>query len=461
MNNRSKYLIKNVGILTISNFASKILVFLLVPLYTSVLSTEDVGIYDIVVSTIALLFPLLTLNIIDSVMRFLMDDYSKSEVASIGIKFILFSNIPVLFFLLIISKNELIPRIHGYESIIFVYYMVTVFNQYSIQFAKGMEMVTDLGVSGVLSTIVMLTCNIVFLLVLKLGLRGFFFANISSQLVSLLYLLLRTKTWYYWKLTSINISLQKEMLKYCLPLIVTAIGWWMNNAADKYVVTFICGMAANGILSVSYKIPAILNTVQSIFTQAWQISAIKEYGEEDTSIFYGKTFIVLNFIMSIGCSVLILLAKPIGHILYKNEFYVAWRYVPFLIISSVVNCASGVLGPILSAKKASNLMALSAIYGAVFNLIFNFCLVYLMGIQGATIATLISSFVIYYIRKRSVGADITIPQYSAVIFTWIMLCVQAVAEIYTSYFYINIIVLIIIIFINLPIVLRLIPASNK
>ena len=36
-----EYLLKNVGLMTISNFGSKILSFLLGPLYTSVLSTTE------------------------------------------------------------------------------------------------------------------------------------------------------------------------------------------------------------------------------------------------------------------------------------------------------------------------------------------------------------------------------------------------------------------------------------
>lgn len=66
------------------------------------------------------------------------------------------------------------------------------------------------------------------------------------------------------------------MLLYSMPLIATALGWWVNNTLDKYAVAFLCGVAANGLLSVSYKIPSILNVAQQIFIQAWQISAIKE-----------------------------------------------------------------------------------------------------------------------------------------------------------------------------------------
>lgn len=449
MNNRSKYLIKNVGILTISNFASKILVFLLVPLYTSILSTDEVGIYDLVISTIQLVFPILTLNIVDALMRFLMDkSKSREEVASIGIRYVVTSLLPVLLFLIIASKIDALSRIHGFEIFIFLYYLFNCFNQYMIQFAKGIEKVSAMGVAGVLGTVTMLTANIVLLLVVKAGLPGFFVANILGQAIPATYLFFRTKLWSYISFGSINKSLRKEMLIYCVPLIATAVGWWVNSASDKYVVSFICGVAANGILSVSYKIPAIINTLQSIFTQAWQISAVKEYGEKGTSEFYGRTFNILNVFMAAACSVLIIMAKPIGHVLYQKEFYIAWQYVPFLLIASVLNSASGFLGPILSAKKASKPMAMSAVYGAGANVVMNIAFVYLIGIQGATIATVISSFIIYWVRKRAVGNEIRIEGYGIVLITWLLLCGQAVLEIYTPFWWAEVVLMAVMLMLN-------------
>ena len=94
----------------------------------------------------------------------------------------------------------------------------------------------------------------------------------------------------FWEILNFtfDVKLQKEMLLYSVPLIATVVGWWVNSTADKFVVTFILGISANGLLSVSYKIPQIINTLQGIFVQAWQISAIKEYGERDTAKFYGR-----------------------------------------------------------------------------------------------------------------------------------------------------------------------------
>lgn len=316
--NRSKYLLKNMGILTISNFSSKILVFLLVPLYTTVLSTAEYGAYDLAVSTATLFYPILTLNIVDAVMRFLMDkDYDKKSIAGIGLKFLSISIILFAFGMYILNVTKLWPDINGLEIYIFLYYFFYVLNQFLIQFAKGLEQVKEMGIAGVVSTLVMLLTNILFLLVFKCGLSGFFWANILAQGISALYIAIRIQILSYIEFKRVDKVLQKEMLIYSIPLIASVIGWWVNSTADKYVVSFILGVSANGLLSVSYKIPQILNTIQSIFIQAWQISAIKEYGDNNTARFYGNTFTIINLLMCIVCSWLIFLTRPLAHFLKK------------------------------------------------------------------------------------------------------------------------------------------------
>lgn len=438
------------GWLTLSNFASKIFVFLLVPLYTSVLTPKEYGLYDLSVSTVFLMYPILTVNITDAVMRFSMDKtYSKNMIALIGIRYILGSIGIAGLFLIIIRYYHLIPDIQKFEIYIFLYYLTYVLNQFFIQLAKGFERVFDMGIAGLLGTLVMLVINILCLLVFKLGLPGFFIANILSQIVPAIYLFRQTKFWKLIIHVKIDHDIQNEMFIYSLPLICTTIGWWINSVSDKYVVAFMCGISANGLLSVAYKMPAIINTLQGIFIQAWQISAIKEYGGKDTFNFYGTSFLYLSITMSIACSILIILSKPLAHLLYANDFFSAWRYVPFLLISSVLNSASGFIGPILSAKKDSKSMAISAIYGAVINLVLNVVLVYLIGIQGATIATVISSYVIYSVRKHAASKELKIDFYRVIIFTWAILCIQAVVEIYTAYWKIEIIFIAIILWINL------------
>lgn len=451
--NRTKYLIKNTGILAISNFASKILVFLLVPLYTSVLSKPEVGVYDLVVSTVSLLYPILTVNIVDGVMRYSLDkDTPKEEILSIALRYIIFSWTVGGIILIILRILCIFPKIQGYEILIYLYFAFYIFYQLLIQFCKGLERVVDMGAAGVICTITMLTGNILFLLVFKLGLRGFFAANVLAEILPCVYLFLRLRFWRYFRINKINQELKHEMIIYSAPLIATTLGWWVNSTSDKYIVTFICGISANGLLSVSYKIPSIINTLQGIFVQAWQISAIKEYGEEDTAYFYGRAFSIINLMMCMACSWMIILTKILARILYQKDFYDAWKYVPFLLISCVLNSASGFLGPILSAKKDSKVMAMSAVYGASVNVVLNILLVYLIGIQGATIATVISSFIIYVVRKKAVNNEIKIEGYTVILCTWLLLCIQAILEICTLLWWVELILMCIMFVINLKVI---------
>ena len=442
--NRSKYLIKNVGLLTISNFSSKILVFLLVPLYTSILTTAEYGTYDFIVSTVGLIYPIFTFDIVDAMMRFVMDkNYEKRNVISVGFRY---TCVSVALAVVMVCALHVAKIWNGLLIFFILYYISYTFNQFFIKIAKGLERVQDMAISGVLSTLIMLLGNVLFLLVFQWGLNGFFLANILSQALSSLYFLVRMRVWQYIEIGVLDEKLKHKMLCYSLPLIATTLGWWVNNTLDKYAVVFLCGVATNGLLSVSYKIPSILNVIQQIFIQAWQISAIKEYGEKDTRKFYGKIFSIVNMMMCAVCAGLILLVRSLANIMFAKDFYVAWKYVPFLLISSVFNCAAGLIGPVLSAKKDTKTMMCSAIVGAIVNAVLNIMLIFLIGVQGATVATMISSFTIYIVRRYGIGDDILIEDWYWC--TWILLIVQATIEVVSGNRFMELIVCVIMLIIN-------------
>lgn len=442
MKDRSRNLIKNTGILTISNFSSKILVFLLVPLYTNILSTTDYGNYDLVANTVQLLMPILTINVYEGVMRYVMDESKpKDQVVTIGFKYVFIGS--ALFSLAVLINRYFCfwEMASEYSIYIIMYFTFGLLNQFAIQLAKGFEQVKSMAIAGVIGTLLVVGSNVIFLLGLNLGLKGFFLAYIIGYIIPASYIFIKLRIHRYF-IRSIDTAIQNEMLSYSAPLILNTLGWWANSASDRYVVTWICGVAINGIYSVSYKIPSILNVIQGIFIQAWQISAIKEHDSEDVAIFYGKALYTINILMSVTCMVLIAATIPIAKILYAKDFFVAWYYVPFLLLSSVINAASGVLGPILSARKDSKSMGIAALYGAVSNIILNIILVNFIGAQGAAIATAISSFIIYESRLRAVGDEIYHPSYYKILVSWIILSIQSLLLIYTRLHFLQIFIIV-------------------
>ena len=62
---RYKRLLSNTAILGVGTFASKLLVFMLMPLYTAVLSTSEFGVADLISQTANLINPLASVGICD------------------------------------------------------------------------------------------------------------------------------------------------------------------------------------------------------------------------------------------------------------------------------------------------------------------------------------------------------------------------------------------------------------
>ncbi len=399
----SKYLAKNIGLLTVSQFGTKLLSFFLIPLYTSMLTTSEFGTYDLFNSTISLMIPILTLNICDATLRFSLDrKCNKKDIFSISMYHLIIS---VLISFIIISINyffDIFPIINEFPILFVLMFIVTAFNGIMTYFARGIDSVKEVAISGIISSVVIILLTIILFIQFKLGLVGYFIANISGIFVQSLYLFYSLKGWKYFKYTQLDVTLHKKMLDYSKPLIINNISWWINNISDRYIVTWLCGVGANGIYSVSYKIPSILSVFQSIFNQAWTLSAVQDFDSEDKNNFFTNMYNSYNVCMTIICSIFIIFSKGIAKILYAKDFYSAWKYVPFLLIATVFGALSGYIGGILGAVKDTKIFAKSTSVGAIVNIILNIILVGRIGVIGAAIATVISYFVTWVIRFISV-----------------------------------------------------------
>ena len=400
MKNNTKYLLKNVGLLTLSNFGSKILVFLLVPIYTRLLSTEEYGIYDIYLTTITLLIPILSLNIVEAVMRFALDKtIEKSSVFSIGIKIIIRSILYCTILILVNYATNFISIFNRYPQYFLLYYILNIIYDLVTQFAKSIDKIFDFAVASILNSLTMLLLNILFLVIFKMNLNGYFLANCLAFALPVIYLTIRLKLWKYIKLKSNDKELKKQMVRYSSPLILNNIGWWITNASDRYIITAMKGLSENGIYSVSYKIPSILNVIQAIFSQAWIMSAVKAYDDAENE-FIGQTYKIYNLAFVLLCSIIIIFTKIITRILVADDFYTAWKYAPFLMISVLFTSLSNFLGGVFAASKESKKMGKTTVVGAVINIILNIILIHFIGTMGAAISTMISYIVVWFSRLK-------------------------------------------------------------
>lgn len=399
--NEYKYLAKNIGLLSLSSFATKFLSFFLVPLYTNVLSTSEYGIYDLFNTTISVLLPILTLNIHESVMRFTLEkNYRQGAIFSVGVRYIFLANLIVVLGLItnyIFGFNLIVKR---YIIFFFLMFFVQSLSGIILANIRGNGWITDLSISSVIASVGIIGFNMLFLIVFKAGLIGYFLANILGALLQCLYLFVKADIRHNLYLKQKFVKEKKAMLDYCRPTVINSIAWWVNNTSDRYVIVFFRGLAEGGIYSVALKIPMILNVFQSIFNQAWTLSAVREFDSEDRNGFFSSTYRAYNCLMVVICSIIILVDKFLSRILYAKDFFIAWKFVPWLTIAIVFGALSGYIGGFFTALKKSEYYALSSVFGAFLNVLINLILTPLLGALGAAIATFICYFVVWITRYR-------------------------------------------------------------
>ena len=399
MNRKHKDLSKNVVLFTISSFGSKLLTFLLVPLYTSYLTTEDYGFADLVSTTVTLALPILLVCVESGVLRFSFDKDKTIEEVFSSSSYILLRGTAIC--LVLAALVALIPN-PPFDKIYILFFILMFiangFSTFMACFYRGADRVGIMVESSLIHTALTCGLNILFLAVLGYGIHGYMVANFLGTYVSIIWGALRIKVWRYFAVSKIKKPIVKDIQKYCFPLIFNKLGWWINNSIDKYIVTFFLGTHSNGVYSVSYKIPTILSTLGGVFADAWALSAIKEFDPEDSDGFIIGMYNLYNSVLVIGCSVLIVLNIPLAMFLYKNEFFVAWKYTGPLLLSMVFGSLAGFLGCITAAVKDTKISAYSTITAGIVNIGISLLLVKPIGIMGVAIGTLVSNIVIWVMR---------------------------------------------------------------
>lgn len=439
MNTAYKSLGTNILMFAISSFGTKIIGFLLVPLYTNYLTTAEYGTADMLYTILSIILPVFSIDIADGVIRYVLDkSYKASSVLLVALKVIFFGSVVLLLLLGVVRFIPWLSIPDQYYVFLFLNFMFTCLYNTFVNYLKGKERIKNLVVAGLMCSLLNAGCNILFLTKFGMGVNGYLLANVIATAIPMLYLLICAWHYGYLEFDKLHIdkNLEKEMIFYSAPLILNGLAWWVNNSLDRVFVSFICGMSANGLLAVAYKIPSILSMLQTIFNQAWSLSAIKEFDPEDKNGFIGKVYSYYGCAMTISCSVILLFNVFLARILYANDFFVAWEYTGMLVIANLFAATGVCISGVFNAVKDTKTLATTTAIGGVVNTIFNAILIPILGVQGAVIATVISNIVVWLWRMRKVRSYIILKiRLGRDAISYILVFVQCIVGLTESHLY--------------------------
>ena len=333
---RYKRLLSNTVILGTGTFASKVLVFLLMPLYTSILSTSEYGVADILTQTANLLIPLAAVGICDALFRFVLDTddggdiMARKRIFSAGVLVLLCGSAAVLAIVQILRVFEVFD---GYIWLVAAYVICANLHSAAANFIRAMGKTTVFAVQGIINTVLTVALNVLFLVAFDMGTLGYVLSVVVSDGIMTVGLFFAARLYRYFSLKAINRQTLCSMLKFSIPYIPTTMMWLITSACDRYIVTAYRGSAENGLYAAAYKLPTLLLLVCGVFIEAWQFSVVKDADEEERSDFFSSVFKSYSGIIFMGASVLIAGAKIFTRILLDDSYYASWQYVPVLVIA--------------------------------------------------------------------------------------------------------------------------------
>lgn len=392
-----KKLMSNTLILSVGTFASKLLVYFLMPLYTAILSTDQYGTADLITNAANLLIPFCCIGITHGVFRFAADDQEDNKtVFSSGLTVLLLSS---TVFLCLSPLISYIPYFEDWGWLLVCYVISSNFHTLAKEYIRAKGRMKLYAVQGILGTILTIAFNIIFLIPMKLGVTGYVLSVAVADALGTVFLVIYEKLYKDFSFKFVSIKKIKEMLRYSLPMMPTTVIWWVTNVSDRFIVTAMCGSAENGLYSAAYKIPTIISLVAGVFNEAWQLSAISESKDaKEVREFFSAVFDRYQSILFLGCSALIPLCPLFTTLLLDDSYFDAWEFMPVLLVATVFSSLVTFIGTIYTVKKKTSMSMITAAFGAILNVILNLMLIPSMGAQGAGIATAISYFGVFFFR---------------------------------------------------------------
>lgn len=443
---RKNHLLKNTIVFAIGSFATKFISFLLIPLYTNILSVNEYGIVDLLYTICTFLMPLFTLNIADAVLRFSLDkDKNKDNIVNIAV---VIAILACIFELITIPFFHIFKEYSKYSILFYIYLSTLSLSQIFLTNLKGQEKLKLYSLGNFIYTLLVGVFSIIFLKLFKLGINGYFLAYIISNIVVFIYSIIFGNVLHSLSSFKFDKKLFINMIKYSIVLIPTSFIWWIMNSSDRIMVTNMIDSTANGIYAISYKIPTIIVTIITIFNQAWFFSAVNFKDNSDQEEYTNSIFLkLLNFSTLLAIGVFIIL-KEFSKIYVASEFYSSWKYVPILVLGVVFQSLSTFIATSYSVEKDNKGMLFSGISGAAINILLNFILIPLYGVFGAAIATSISYIVVFIYRAINTRKYLKIHILNSKCIINYILLLLAVCSVYISN-YIEYILLFIILFIEI------------
>ena len=392
--NKLKLFIENFLVYGLGGVISKIVPLIMVPIVTRLMPSSDYyGLSDLSNTVVQFASALAIMGMYDAMYRMFFekdDEEYKKSVCSTALVFTLFTSLAV-FVVLVILKEQIAQCFFSdrkYAYIVYISAMATLVGATNSIISAPTRMQNKRKVFLITNTVSPL---ISYGISIPMLLAGYYTialplaAVISGVTMELTFAILN-HSWFDPR--KFDFSLLKQLLVIAIPLFPNFLIYWIFNSCDKVMITNMIGIGAAGIYSVGSKLGHASQLIYTAFAGGWQYFAFSTMKEDNQVKSNSMIFEYLGIISFAATAFICVLSYPIFQILFTEQYLSGYIIAPYLFLAPLLQMLFQVAcNQFIVVKKTwPNMFILSM--GAMANIAINYFLIPVLGIEGASLATL-------------------------------------------------------------------------
>lgn len=397
--NKLKLFLENFIVYGLGGIISKIIPLLMVPIVTRLMPDSTFfGISDLSNTIISFASALAVMGMYDAMYRMFFEkeeiEYKRS-VCSTAFVFTLMTSL-IVFFVLLFAKEYIAEIFFGEKQYVYLIYIIAIATLVGatnsiiaaptrMQNKRKIFLITN-TVSPILSYSISIPMLLNGYYVIALPL-----ASVVSAFTMEISFGILNRKWF--ELEKFDFQLLKQMLVIAVPTLPVFLIYWVFNSCDRLMIVNLMDIGAAGIYSVGSKLGHTSQLIYNAFAGGWQYFAFSTMKEENQVKSNSNIFEYLGVISFAATAFVCAWCYLIYKIIFVGDYVAGYMISPYLFLAPLLQMLFQVAGNQFIVIKKTWPIAVILSSGAIFNIIANFSLIPLLGIEGAAIATLLGYFI--------------------------------------------------------------------
>ncbi|SET57928.1 Membrane protein involved in the export of O-antigen and teichoic acid [[Clostridium] aminophilum] len=393
---KSKLFVENMLVFGFGGVISKLIPIIMVPIVTRLFpDTTYYGLSDLCSTMLSFGRAIAVMGMYDAMFRLFFDreddlDHQK-RVCSTAIGFTILTSLCV--FLIMVVLQELLSKFvfkdSQYTYLVLMAAVGSAITGTNTIMGAPTRMQNKRKTYLIVNALV--PC-IAYSLAIVLILRGYYIIAIplatiiADTCVIIIYYFLN-RQWF--SIKKFDRSILPSLLKMSIPLAPTFLIYWIFSSSDKIMISNLLDVAQVGIYTAGAKLGHCSQIIYLAFSGGWSYFAFKTMKDKDQVETRARILEYLGALSFVTGIFVFALCKPLCAWFFDGDYEKGYIVAPYLFMAPLMQMLFQVNANQFTIRKQTWLTTVTLLVGAVFNVVLNYFMIPIMGIEGAALASML------------------------------------------------------------------------